>query len=129
MKNIRTANAIIIDNRDRILLVQRVKDHEEGGMWSLPGGTLKLKESIERALKREILEETGCLLTEFSFFQTRIFKNNKRIVKAHYFIGRIESEVKLNSKELTRFKWLNRFNIPKKLAYSQEKVIRDFLLR
>jgi ADP-ribose pyrophosphatase YjhB (NUDIX family) len=41
-----------------VLLVQR--DHEPGlGEWSLPGGVVEVGESLELAVRREILEETS----------------------------------------------------------------------
>ena len=49
--------ALIRDERGRILLVQRTYSRDEP--WALPGGWLEGKEPIERALERELREETG----------------------------------------------------------------------
>jgi 8-oxo-dGTP diphosphatase len=48
---------LIRDDRGRILLVHRTYSRDEP--WALPGGWLEGKEPIERALERELLEETG----------------------------------------------------------------------
>ena len=49
--------AVILDD-DRVLLVQR--GHEPlKGEWSLPGGAVEVGETLEAALAREVLEETG----------------------------------------------------------------------
>ncbi|MDO8589184.1 MAG: NUDIX hydrolase [Armatimonadota bacterium] len=52
------AVAAIIVRDGEILLVKR--GAEPGfGKWSIPGGSVELGETLEYALKREILEETG----------------------------------------------------------------------
>ncbi len=43
---------------DRVLLIQRGRDPARG-KWSLPGGLVKLGESLEEAVRREVKEETG----------------------------------------------------------------------
>src|SRR5438093_570202 len=49
--------AVIFDG-DRVLLVKR--GHEPlKGEWSLPGGRVELGETLEAAVVREVLEETG----------------------------------------------------------------------
>jgi len=48
---------VILDG-DRVLLVKR--GHEPlKGEWSLPGGAVEIGETLEKALVREIREETG----------------------------------------------------------------------
>lgn len=49
--------AVIVDGR-RVLLVRRGHAPLKGE-WSLPGGAVELGETLEAALKREIVEETS----------------------------------------------------------------------
>jgi mutator protein MutT len=49
--------AVIIDG-DRVLLVKRGHAPLKGE-WSLPGGAVELGETLEEAVVREVLEETG----------------------------------------------------------------------
>ncbi len=48
---------LIRDEGGRILLVHRTYSRDEP--WALPGGWLEGNEAIERALERELREETG----------------------------------------------------------------------
>ncbi|MBB3086077.1 NUDIX hydrolase [Geodermatophilus sabuli] len=50
--------AVVHDPRGRLLLIRR--GHEPGrGLWSVPGGRVEPGESLEAAVQREVLEETG----------------------------------------------------------------------
>ncbi|MHA1754768.1 MAG: NUDIX hydrolase [Candidatus Odinarchaeia archaeon] len=49
--------AVILKD-DSILLIRRAQEPGEGG-WSIPGGLVKLGETVREAVVREIFEETG----------------------------------------------------------------------
>lgn len=49
--------AVVLDE-DRVLLVKRGQEPLKGA-WSLPGGVVEIGETLEAALVREVLEETG----------------------------------------------------------------------
>jgi ADP-ribose pyrophosphatase YjhB (NUDIX family) len=49
---------VVVDNRDRVLLVKRSVEPKKG-VWCLPGGFMELGESPEKAALRELKEETG----------------------------------------------------------------------
>ena len=48
----------IVIHEDKVLLVKRAAEPNKG-LWAIPGGTLKLGESMKECAAREILEETG----------------------------------------------------------------------
>ncbi|RLE52109.1 MAG: NUDIX hydrolase [Candidatus Methanomethylicota archaeon] len=50
--------AVIIDDKNRILLVRRAAPPGEG-LWAIPGGLVRLGEKLKEAVKREVKEETG----------------------------------------------------------------------
>jgi ADP-ribose pyrophosphatase YjhB (NUDIX family) len=50
--------AIVVDQRDRVLLGRRKKE-PNFGRWVLPGGKIEPFETIEDAVRREVAEETG----------------------------------------------------------------------
>lgn len=51
------ACALILDEQENILLIRRVKGGRE--YWVFPGGSVEHEESYERAVIREIKEETS----------------------------------------------------------------------
>ena len=51
---------VIQDNK--ILLVERNKEPHKGE-WAIPGGSVKLGETLQRAVEREIREETGLVVS------------------------------------------------------------------
>ena len=52
--------AVILDGV-RIVLVQRGREPSQG-LWTFPGGAVELGESIQDAVRREALEETGLVV-------------------------------------------------------------------
>ena len=55
----RVAVAVILDDKQRILITRRPLDAPHGGMWEFPGGKLEDDETPLAALEREVKEEVG----------------------------------------------------------------------
>jgi 8-oxo-dGTP diphosphatase len=75
----------IIFEGDKVLLVERAGEPLKG-WWSIPGGLLETGETLEDALRREVLEETGLLvevLYRFDIFE-RIMRDTEGRAEYHY---------------------------------------------
>jgi mutator protein MutT len=77
---------LIIENR-KILLVKRGNEPNKG-LWSIPGGLIKLGESPEEAAIRELKEETGlnAIIEKLLGVFNIIIKDNDGRIKYHYVI-------------------------------------------
>jgi 8-oxo-dGTP diphosphatase len=62
MEVVLAAGAVIADGEGRLLLVKRGRDPQRG-RWSVPGGRVEPGETLEAAVAREALEETGLHVT------------------------------------------------------------------
>ncbi|MDY6988369.1 MAG: NUDIX hydrolase [Thermodesulfobacteriota bacterium] len=56
-----TAVGAIVVKDEKVLMVKRVRAPGEG-LWAIPGGRVKLGETLEQAAEREVKEETGIVI-------------------------------------------------------------------
>ena len=77
----------LILRRSSILLVQRARSPLKG-YWSLPGGLIETGETIEAALQREVLEETGLIVRPKKMFEIfeRIILDAQGRAEYHYIL-------------------------------------------
>ena len=73
------------DGRKRVLLIRRGQEPLKGA-WSLPGGAVELGETLEDAICREVLEETGLVVEVVDTVQAfdRISRDDDGRVRYHY---------------------------------------------
>ncbi|SLM30942.1 NUDIX hydrolase [Desulfamplus magnetovallimortis] len=84
--------AVVFKDQE-ILLVKRGNAPAKG-IWAIPGGSVKLGETLNQAAQREVLEETGITIKAgepvYSF--ESIEYDEKGAVKFHYYIVDMEAE-------------------------------------
>ena len=83
----RVAVGAIVFKNGKILLVQRGQPPAEG-LWAIPGGSVKLGETLQQAAEREILEETGLTIRarEPAFTFDVVVRDDHGAVRYHYVI-------------------------------------------
>jgi len=77
----------------RVLLVRR-RDPPNQGQWAIPGGSVRLGESLQTAAEREIREETGIRIRAGKpvYIFDVIDRDPEGRVRYHYVITDLESE-------------------------------------
>ena len=88
---------IFFDKKNRILLVKH--SYRGNGNWSLLGGYLKKGEHPKEGLEREVLEETGYIVSADERLKTRTDRENARLDITY--MGEFLGGVYNPSKEIT----------------------------
>ncbi len=107
----------IIFRRNRILMAQRGKDPLKG-WWSLPGGALELGESLEDAVRREVLEETGLQVEPVKLFEVfeRIMRDANGAPEYHYvlidYVCRVTGGELFPGDDVAAVDWVRRQDLP-----------------
>ncbi|MCH4246628.1 MAG: NUDIX domain-containing protein [Acinetobacter populi] len=102
---ITVASAIIANQQGQLLLVRKKNTRA----FMQVGGKLEVDEAAEQALKREILEEIGCEVSQLRFIQTyhtQAANEPDHQLVSHTFGVTIKGEPKIQA-ELAEMLWLD----------------------
>lgn len=83
----------VVFREEKVLLVLRGRPPAEG-VWAIPGGRLRLGETLQAAAEREILEETGIVIRagEPVFTFDAIVRDPDGRIQYHYVIVDLAAE-------------------------------------
>jgi ADP-ribose pyrophosphatase YjhB (NUDIX family) len=107
-----TVNAIIV-HKNKILLGKRGTLHGkpmlEAGKWGLIGGYFERDETLVQAVKREVLEESGCEIDNLTLFRINDNPNRPKEDRQNVDIIFTAKLVKQNphtDEEVSRLEWI-----------------------
>lgn len=125
---ITVADAAIIDEKTRILLIQR----SDNKKWAMPGGYLEVGETPAEGALREALEETGVQATSEAFVGVYDSRRCGTIFPHHLYIftflcrpGAKPKQPPSHGHEVLDTAWFGQTELPKPLSSGHEVRIRD----
>jgi len=119
LKEITVVAAIIYNSKNQILITKRPKGFHLGGLWEFPGGKVDNGESFEKALIREIKEETNLeIFVHDLFWQESVTYTKKHVNLKFYYCSLTREDQTIVKNEIDDFKWayckeLANFSFPK----------------
>jgi 8-oxo-dGTP diphosphatase len=129
-----TVDIIIFTVRDddlKVLLVKR-KEWPFKGMWAIPGGFVRMIESLEEAAKRELSEETNVkdvYLEQLYTFGDPERDPRTRVITVAYFALVDSSKLKIKAAtDVENVGWFSAYDLPK-LAFDHSEILRYALRR
>jgi 8-oxo-dGTP pyrophosphatase MutT (NUDIX family) len=111
-------DAIIIDPSDRVLILKRAPNKTFlPACWDLPGGHVATQESLEAALRREVIEEIGTTLErvdaliavwDWSFDPTEKVRQFEFIASLH----EPSLELSIDITDFSEYRWISEPELP-----------------
>lgn len=121
----------VIENRLNVLLI-KIKYGPYAGSWGVPGGRVRMDESLDEAAKRELFEKTGLknvYLEQLYSFGKVSRDPRTRIISVAYFALVDSNKVKLRTTgKYEDIKWMP-LKETGKLAYDHNEIVDYALFR
>ena len=126
-----TVGAIVVNEKNEVLLVKRAADMHNGGKFTIPGGFLDRDETTAQATLRELREETGYDGEIVCLFRINDNPNrpkeDRQNVDFLYIVKAVGGNATVNE-EVTNIGWFSKHNVPKEeeFAFDHRKAIMTY---
>ncbi len=121
-----TVDAVLVEDRT-IVLIKRQKEPFQGS-WALPGGFVEYGETVEAAVRREVVEETGLCIEPASL--VGVYSDPHRDPRGHVvsiaFLAAISSGTLVGGSDASEARFWPLTALPA-LAFDHARIISDAL--
>jgi 8-oxo-dGTP diphosphatase len=116
----------------KVMLIQRKLPPSEEGEWALPGGFVRIHESLEEAARRELQEETGIgsvFLEQLYTFGALERDPRGRVVTVAYYalVNQVDYQIRAAT-DASLADWFPVSNLPR-LAFDHNQILETALSR
>ena len=120
-----TVDCVVVDGDRRVLLIRRRNPPFKGDL-ALPGGFVEVGETVERAARRELLEETGVKVSTLTL--VGVYSDPRRDPRGHTcsvaFLARRANARATAGSDAAETIWI-KHPVKGKLAFDHRKIIAD----
>jgi len=123
-----SANALIVKDKE-VLLVKNNRGYLKDS-WSLPGGFFTYGESPEEAIKREVKEETGGVISVNKLFKIykKVFEGSNFYMVSFVYICNISGNMTPDKTEIDEVKFMKIEKAIKRVeGYFSKKALKDYI--
>jgi 8-oxo-dGTP pyrophosphatase MutT (NUDIX family) len=108
-----------------VLLVK----HTYQDSWHLPGGGVKKRETLSRAIRREVEEEVGARISNFKLFNvySNFYEGKNDHIALFIFDGPVEMPTHSKTREIESVEWFPMDELPEKVSPGTRRRISEYL--
>jgi len=116
-----SAAAVVVNEHSEVLLLDHVL--RPFSNWGIPGGFINVNEPPEKAVEREIYEETGLKLKNVRLVRVRTSNRHVEILYRADASGTAEAK----SREINQARWFKIEEMPEEMSDGQKADAREFI--
>lgn len=122
--------SVIVRGGEVLMLLRSDACRNNRGMWTIPGGMVEPFESLDDAIRREVLEETGLQVTfcEFIRISDRVF-DGEHWVSILYRCDTEGEPVNAEPDKHLELRWQDLEDLPPNITQPSRDAIDAFLIR
>ncbi len=108
-----------IINGDQILLTKYTKGHSNFRKYALVAGYVEVGESLEDALRREVMEEVGLSVKNIRYYKSQPWSFTNALLVGFFCDVDKDADIKMDQTELSEAEWFDRDFIPMERSESE----------